>query len=411
MDESCAMRCRVRVGKVLAAFVVVIPLIGCGHDCHDVIEGTQQALREPAPPDGWHMPKDVADIAATMSMEYVGAPAWDGGANCSGGMRQGSRTVSGYIQQHFVGVDYIGGYNCRQIRNSTSMSVHGTGRAIDIMIPVLSDGGANNEVGDPIANWLVINAERLGIHLIVWDQASWGPHRDHYNTALYSNPGYPHKNHLHVELSEQAASETSQWFKDGGLNELPYNVPFSAQFTEVEGSDSLGAKVAGNAGDVVTVSLAFKNTGSEAWVPGEVQLAVVSPTRDAEAPEFKAPTWLAASRLATVAQRTEPGAVGIFDFDVTVPAEEGLHDLYVSPVYDNGSKRTWFTGIGGAYDHRGVYVLIDSGGGSVDAGVELEFDGEYSGELEGGCSVRTQSAPTLWFAGLLVGALVWRRRR
>lgn len=411
VDGSCTLGDSMFTKRFITAFVVTLPLIGCGHECHDIIEGSEQALREPAPADGWHMPKEVADIAATMDMAYVGAPAWNGGANCSPGLRAGSKAVSAYVQQHFAGVDHVGGYNCRQIRNSSSMSVHGTGRALDIMIPVLADGGANNAVGDPIANWLVINAERLGIHLIIWDQASWGPHRDHYNTALYSNPGFPHKNHLHIELTEAAASQSSQWFQDGGPSELPFSTPFSASFTQMEGTDGLGTPVQGQAGDVLTMRFAFENTGTEAWVPGEVQLAVVSPTRDADAPEFEAPTWISRSRLATVVARTEPGQVGVFDFDVRVPSEGGTHDLYVSPVYDNGESATWFGGVGGPYDHRGVYLLIESeslGVETVDAGAE--FEGTYGGELEGGCAARAQSPPA-WLALAFIALVLSRRQR
>lgn len=363
------------------------------------------------------MPKDVADIAATLDMAYVGAPAWNGGANCSGGMRQGSRTVSAYVQQHFAGVESVGGYNCRQIRNSSSMSVHGTGRAIDIMIPVLADGGANNAVGDPIANWLVVNAERLGIHLIIWDQASWGPHRDHYNTVLYNNPGYPHKNHLHVELSEAAASETSQWFKDGGLNESPLTSPYHAEFTQMEQTDALGTMVQGRAGEMVTVSFAFENVGSKPWLPGEVQLAVVSPARDAAAPEFMAPTWLSPSRLAALSARTEPGQVGVFEFEVTVPSQGGVRDLYVAPVRDKDGKQTWLSGVGGPYDHHGVYLLVESPGEtdvSVDVEVEVDagFEAEYGGEVTG-CSVNAfePSSPGSLAAVLLVVGLCVRRRR
>lgn len=399
----------------VTAFVASVVAIGCGHECHEIIEGTQQALSEPAPADGWHMPEDVAEIAASMSLAYVGAPSWDDGANCSGGMREGSRTVSEYIQQHFAGVDYIGGYNCRQIRNSTSMSVHGTGRAIDIMIPVLADGGANNAVGDPIANWLTVNAERLGIHLIIWDQASWGPHRDHRNTALYDNPGYPHKNHLHVELTDTAASETSDWFKDGGLFESPLTSPYHAQFIKTDDSDALGTMVEGRAGEVVTVSYAFENVGSEPWLPGEVQLAIVSPERDAAAPQFKAPTWLSDSRPATVAQSTEAGQVGVFTFEITVPAEPGVHDLYLALVRDGEENETWLKGIGGAYDHRGVYVLVNSldGSGSGSETGETDPDAglnsDYGGDLKG-CSVGSQMHSG-WFGVLIVALGLFRRRR
>ena len=46
--------------------------------------------------------------------------------------------------------------------NAREMSVHGTGRAIDVMIPPVRRGVANAAVGDPIAHWLIRNASDVG---------------------------------------------------------------------------------------------------------------------------------------------------------------------------------------------------------------------------------------------------------
>ncbi|MEZ4464481.1 MAG: hypothetical protein R3F43_08225 [bacterium] len=74
------------------------------------------------------------------------------------------------------------GYACRQIRGSSGMSVHGTGRALDIFVP-LSGGAADNDLGDPIANWLVEHAE-IGVQLI-WDRTIWSGSR---SPAIGSTP-------------------------------------------------------------------------------------------------------------------------------------------------------------------------------------------------------------------------------
>lgn len=51
------------------------------------------------------------------------------------------------------------------------LSVHAIGRAIDLMVP-MEAGDANNGLGDPVANWLVENAEFIGIQRVIWDITS-----------------------------------------------------------------------------------------------------------------------------------------------------------------------------------------------------------------------------------------------
>lgn len=56
------------------------------------------------------------------------------------------------------------------------LSVHAIGRAIDLMVP-MEAGDANNGLGDPVANWLVENAEFIGIQRVIWDKAYWNGER------------------------------------------------------------------------------------------------------------------------------------------------------------------------------------------------------------------------------------------
>ena len=103
------------------------------------------------------------------------------------------------------------GYRCDwNSANHNEMSVHGTGRAIDVMIPTVAQDGnaqdANNPVGDPIGKYLIENAQRLGVQLIIWDRKVWSLHKavgKKFNT--YMGP-VAHIDHLHVELTNSAAS-------------------------------------------------------------------------------------------------------------------------------------------------------------------------------------------------------------
>jgi hypothetical protein len=80
--------------------------------------------------------------------------------------------------------------------------VHSEGRAIDLYVPTdgTGDDSASNDLGDPIANWLAENAEYIGMSYVIWDQASWGAHRDGDKHQSYGG-SHPHNDHLHIEVT------------------------------------------------------------------------------------------------------------------------------------------------------------------------------------------------------------------
>jgi hypothetical protein len=120
-----------------------------------------------------------------------------------------------YIRAKFPGVKSIGGYNCRQNKaRLTQTSVHGTGRALDIMIPPIHNR-ANSAVGDPIANWLVQNAQAIGVQYIIWNWVQWTGSRTGRKDRDYKPS--PHIDHIHVELNRDGAARTTPWF----LNRTP----------------------------------------------------------------------------------------------------------------------------------------------------------------------------------------------
>eukprot|EP00163_Fabomonas_tropica_P004705 TRINITY_DN1414_c0_g1_i5.p1 TRINITY_DN1414_c0_g1~~TRINITY_DN1414_c0_g1_i5.p1 ORF type:complete len:753 (-),score=161.60 TRINITY_DN1414_c0_g1_i5:507-2765(-) len=148
---------------------------------------------------------------------YNDSPAWGPGKTCKQkGPTNAVEALTSYLTQNFPGISYIGGYSCRPNTADTSkMSVHGSGRAMDIMIPLVNMD-ADNSVGDPIANWLVQHSKVLGIQYIAWDRWSWGGSRAPGKKARkYGGPN-PHIDHLHVEINEAAAkagAEGKVWFE------------------------------------------------------------------------------------------------------------------------------------------------------------------------------------------------------
>jgi hypothetical protein len=169
---------------------------------------------------GWVIPANVAAIGDQQYVAYTGAGSWSGGANCGGGLLAGTRELGDYLKVTFSGITSYGGYACRpNTANTSQLSVHGTGRAIDVMIPTVG-GDANNAAGDRVANFLVENAEKIGIQFIIWDRNSWGASRGQPKLRSYTGP-VPHIDHLHVELSPEGARRMTEWFADTGNTPPP----------------------------------------------------------------------------------------------------------------------------------------------------------------------------------------------
>lgn len=149
----------------------------------------------------WTIPADVRAAGARVTLTYDDAPVW-GSRPCAGNLRAGSLRLKNKLNDLFdAQISQIQGYACRRNTASSSrMSVHGTGRALDIFIPRAS-GGADNTKGDAVANYLVKNAQELGIQLVIWDRTRWMTKR---GEAAYSGP-HPHDDHIHAELTDEAA--------------------------------------------------------------------------------------------------------------------------------------------------------------------------------------------------------------
>ncbi len=174
--------------------------------------GTAPARPSPAPSaDRWVLPASIRAAGEAQHIRYDSPPAWAGGSNCSGTFRPGAADLRRYILTNFPGITAIGGYACRQnTANSAETSVHGAGRALDIMIPLIN-GRANSGVGDPVANWLIRNATDIGIQYIIWNRVSWNGSRRAPKERAYSGPN-PHIDHIHAELNRDGAERRTAWF-------------------------------------------------------------------------------------------------------------------------------------------------------------------------------------------------------
>lgn len=179
-------------------------------------------------PGPWNPPASTRAIAATQYVPVVDPPPVSPAGSCSSSnpfacscthpaCREafpGTAELDRYLRDHYAGTRYGGLFCCRQNSAATRvpmLSVHAIGRAIDLM--VAEEGGdANNGVGDAVANWLVENAEFIGVQRVIWDRAFWNGER---GFGLLSSASSPHTNHLHIELSIDGAARRTDFFTSG----------------------------------------------------------------------------------------------------------------------------------------------------------------------------------------------------
>lgn len=140
-----------------------------------------------------------AAAAATTGV-YDEPPAWDGGSHCTGRLGVGTRALGDYILAAFPGVfSSFGGYNCRpNTANASVTSLHGTGRALDLMVNV---DGDHSRTADVVADWLLTNARALGVEEVIWTRTIWTSLR---GLRDYDGPD-AHTSHIHVGLSPESA--------------------------------------------------------------------------------------------------------------------------------------------------------------------------------------------------------------
>jgi MYXO-CTERM domain-containing protein len=176
-------------------------------------DATESSAAGVARAGDWSLPDDVQRVGNQQSLTYDSAGAWNDGRGCSGGLLEGTRRFGDHLLDAFAGISSYGGYSCRRNTGDPSqLSVHGTGRALDLMIPT-DDGRADNDAGDPAANWLVTHSELVGVQYVIWDRTDWGAHRDPPKTSDYGGPN-PHVDHIHMELTDEGAAMETPWFTD-----------------------------------------------------------------------------------------------------------------------------------------------------------------------------------------------------
>jgi hypothetical protein len=210
---------------------------------------------EIALPGDWDAPATTRAIAATQYVDVVEPPAvlplgsctstdpWVGTCTHPACLRAhpGTTELDAYIRARWTYVRAGGTYTCRRNSNpdaSDHLSVHSVGRAIDLMITPIA-GQADNTAGDPIANWLIENAEYVGIQRVIWDGWYWNGERgfSQISDTRRADGSYRtdhHTNHIHVELSVDGAAERTRFFTEGAPPSTCPNVCYGTAVVQTD---------------------------------------------------------------------------------------------------------------------------------------------------------------------------------
>lgn len=125
---------------------------------------------------------------------------WERAVECTSGPEPGAQALAAYLLAEYP-VAWSGGiYNCRTVRGSAQPSMHGEGRAFDMMLPVV-DGRGHPE-GHEVVGRLGKVGRKLGVQCVIFDRTIWSAR----SPAGRPYTGvHPHHDHLHIELTRGAA--------------------------------------------------------------------------------------------------------------------------------------------------------------------------------------------------------------
>ena len=125
---------------------------------------------------------------------------WEGATGCTGSASSGARALLAWISREYPEGRSMGIYNCRQVRGAQAHSIHSEGRALDWGMPMV--GGKGSPQGHAIVQRLARHGLRLGIQSIIYDRKIWSASSPNGRNYLGVAPHY---DHLHIELTRNAA--------------------------------------------------------------------------------------------------------------------------------------------------------------------------------------------------------------
>lgn len=124
---------------------------------------------------------------------------WDAAVRCTSGATAGAQLLLQWALAEYP-VSWSGGiYNCRTVRGTQVRSIHGEGRALDVMLPTPS-GRAHSE-GYSLLRRIGVHGRKLGVQCVIFDRTIYSARSP--DGRPYTGV-HPHVDHLHIELTRAA---------------------------------------------------------------------------------------------------------------------------------------------------------------------------------------------------------------
>ena len=140
----------------------------------------------------WSPSPAAVAAASRASPDYDDAPPYDNGAGCAGGCFSSVREAGVELRAMFPGITDAQCYNCRpNTADGNATSIHGAGRALDLMVP-------DEATGTPVAEYLATHAEAIGVQYFIWRRTYFSRAGSGGHFGAYTGPD-DHDAHLHVE--------------------------------------------------------------------------------------------------------------------------------------------------------------------------------------------------------------------
>ena len=137
-----------------------------------------------------------------MSVTIPSLAPWQRCTECADGPAPGARALLAHYLESVPTGTSLGIFNCRDVRGSTSLSVHACGRAVDMGTPTTKAG---HDAMYAYLGKLAPEAEGLGVQLVIFDRTIWSARREPEGERYEGV--HPHNDHAHVELTPTAAEQ------------------------------------------------------------------------------------------------------------------------------------------------------------------------------------------------------------
>lgn len=119
-----------------------------------------------------------------------------GAAECTGSPEPGAKALLAWLLETYPLAWSLGIYNCRGVRGSTTTSLHGEGRAVDLGLPMVN--GRAIPTGHRIVDRIGEHGRRLGVQCAIYDRSIWSARSPQ---GRYYGGVHPHYDHIHIELT------------------------------------------------------------------------------------------------------------------------------------------------------------------------------------------------------------------